>query len=670
MVHSLIFLCLFFVSSLPLFSTGSLDELLQYKRIDSLLDSPVAFKGFILSTCSQCTLDSSAKGSTQTFTLIDKATQSTIVFTISDNVVKTVKRELKIRQSQGDLFFETIKDILDENGWSTTIATLERTKQEFTKVIDSKKIDIDLKFTEGKSGKKSSTKPSVITWEISWEPTKQNITSNRSNNDTPIAPSKSKYFIDISQLKPCNLPNKLRWNISFNELEVLLKTNKIPVDTIYKGSGSLVGYGNIVSSLLEEKQEVQYTFLFQELTLHSITKIIEYDNVSLSLKAFEKLKLKMLDNGWSVLDISLSEQRVMFVNQCLPMNNVFSALTMGLSPVDSSSLYITMEQMGNSDIASFPKIKQRVIDIEKEQSLQACATPHEGLPWGSDSATVQTWLIDNGFRIFLPINSRKNITIFRYGNDENPTIDYSVFVRGNDFYRWQKERKFDSPTDAQILFKILVDDARLKFKNIDISESSRYIFKQQCVGRTYTYTLYKKNDSTIVQEIKSASPSIQTQELLDYQRLLFATKYYGELPMACTMPFDINRNASPAEVEKIILYYGFTKAPVTGDAVDNKGIKTVPFYYGTTSNEQLIVSFSNSIITQFEVRATFTNVEDYEKYTRSVSNQLDFNFQKKDIVAKSPEIIFVKPTCDTLPSELEIASEPKKKQFRWVLKLL
>jgi len=592
-----------------------------------------------------------------------------MVFTLSGQSISSIKREVKFRQSSGEQFFDTIKEMLEDSGWSTTVANLEKSQQEFTKTIGNKKISIELKVAEVKSTKKNSSKQFIATWDLSWVQVKTELVAIK-KTETPIAPKISKYLIETSQITPCTLPNKLRWNITFNELEVLLKTNKLSVDTIFRGSGPLVGFGNIISSTIEDKQEVQYTFNFQELTLRSITKSIEYEDISISKKAFVKLFSQLESNGWSILEYTKNDLRAMFVNQCLPINNVFSAITIGLSPIDSSSLYITLEQMGTSDIAAFPQMKQRIIDIEKEQSLQPCASPHQELLWGSDSLKVQSWLLDNGYRIQLPITSRKSVSTFRYTYEDNTLVHYTLAIRGNDFYRWQKERRFDSKANAQMLFKILVDDAKSKFKQIETSDNLRYVFKQQCATRSFIYTLYKKNDSIIVQEMKSISPEIQQQELADYQRLLYATRYFCELPSACTIPFEINKNASITEVENAIMYYGFTKAPVTGEFADSKGVKTLPFYYGASSNEQLIVSFSNARIVQFEIRANFGTKEDFEKYTASISQQLKDNFSVKDIVSSTPEVTLVKPICDVVPSELEISSDAKKKQFRWVLKLL
>lgn len=669
MFRSVIIIFIGLLSTLSVYSTASLDEVLQLKQLDSLLDSPTTFLNYVKTTCSQCSIDSSIKNSIKTYNFTDKATSSSMVFTLNEQMVTSIKREVKFRQSSGEQFFETIKDMLEDSGWSTTIANLEKSQQEFTKTLGNKKITIELKVSEVKSSKKNSPKQFIATWELSWVQSKV-VPVVVKQNDTPKAPPISKYLIETSQITPCTLPNKLRWNITFNELEVLLKTNKLSVDTIFRGSGPLVGFGNIISSTIEDKHEVQYTFNFQELTLRSITKSIEYDDISLTKKAFTKLFAQLETNGWSVLEYTNNDLRAMFVNQCLPMNNVFSAVTIGLSPIDSTALYITLEQMGTTDIAAFPQFKHRIIDIEKEQSLQPCASPHQDLLWGSDSMKVQSWLIDNGYRIQLPITSRKSVSTFRYTYEDNAMIHYTIAIRGNDFYRWQKERRFETKATAQMLFKILVDDAKSKFKQIESTDNSRYIFKQQCATRSFVYTLYKKNDSTIVQEMKSISPEIQQQELADYQRLLYATRYFCELPSACTIPFEINKNASITEVENAIMYYGFTKAPVTGEFSDSKGVKTLPFYYGTSSNEQLIVSFSNAKVVQFEIRANFGTKEDFDKYSSSISQQLKDNFSVKDIVSSTPEVTLVKPICDVVPSELEISSDAKKKQFRWVLKLL
>jgi hypothetical protein len=592
-----------------------------------------------------------------------------MVFTLNEFTISSIKREVKFRQSTGEQFFETIKEMLEDSGWSTTVANLERSQQEFTKTIGSKKISIELKVSEITSSKKNSPKQYIATWNLSWVKSKETPLVAK-KTDTPIAPKLSKYLIETSQISPCSLPNKLRWNITFNELEVLLKTNKLVVDTIFKGSGPLVGYGNIISSTIEDKQEVQYTFNFQELSLRSITKSIEFEDIGQSKKAFSKLFSQLETNGWSVLEYTNNELRAMFVNQCLPMNNVFSSVTIGLSPIDSTSLYITLEQMGTSDIAAFPIMKQRIIDIEKEQSLQPCSSPHQDLLWGSDSIKVQSWLLENGYRIQLPIVSRKSVSTFRYTFEDNTSVNYTIAIRGNDFYRWQKERRFDSKANATMLYKILVDDAKSKFKLVETTDNSRFIFKQQCATRLFMYTLYKKNDSSIVQEMKSISPEIQQQELADYQRLLYATRYFCELPSACTIPFDLTKNATVSEVENAILYYGFTKAPVTGEFTDSKSVKTIPFYYGSSSNEQLIVSFSNAKVVQFEIRASFVNKEDFDKYTSSINQQLQENFSKKDIVSTNSEVTIVKPTCDVVPSELEISTDAKKRQFRWILKLL
>lgn len=669
MVRSVLVAIIVVFSTISVYSTASLDEVLQLKQLDSLLDSPTTFLNFIKTTCSQCTVDSITKNSIKTYSFTDKATSSSMVFTLNGTTISSISREVKFRQSNGEQFFETIKDMLEDSGWSTTVANLERSQQEFTKTIGTKKITIELKVSEVKSSKKNTPKQYVATWQLSWVQSKATPIVEK-QQETSIAPKVSKYLIETSQISPCSLPNKLRWNITFNELEVLLKTNKLSVDTIFKGSGPLVGYGNIISSTVEDKQEVQYTFNFQELSLRSITKSIEYDDINQSKKAFTKLFSQLETNGWSVLEYTNNELRAMFVNQCFPMNNVFSAVTIGLSPIDSNSIYITLEQMGTSDIAAFPQMKQRIIDIEKEQSYQPCFSPHQGLLWGSDSIKVQTWLLENGFRIQLPIASRKSVSTFRYTFEDNTMVNYTIAIRGNDFYRWQKERRFDTKANAQILFKILVNDAKGKFKQIETTDNARYIFKQQCATRSFIYTLYKKNDSTIVQEMKSISPEIQQQELADYQRLLYATRYFCELPSACTIPFDINKNATITEVENAILYYGFTKAPVTGEFSDTKGVKTIPFYYGNTSNEQLIVSFSNAKVVQFEIRANFINKEDFDKYTSSINQQLKDNFSVKDIVSTNSELTLVKPTCDVVPSELEISSDAKKRQFRWVLKLL
>jgi len=669
MVRSVLVAIIVVFSTLSVYSTASLDEMLQLKQLDSLLDSPSTFLNFVKTTCSQCTIDSSTKNSFKTYSFSDKATSSSIVFTLNGTTISSISREVKFRQSNGEQFFETIKDMLEDSGWSTTVANLERSQQEFTKTIGNKKISIELKVSEIKSSKKNTPKQYIATWQLSWVQSKT-IPIVEKQQETSIAPKVSKYLIETSQISPCSLPNKLRWNITFNELEVLLKTNKLSVDTIFKGSGPLVGYGNIISSTVEDKQEVQYTFNFQELSLRSITKSIEFDDIIQSKKAFTKLFSQLETNGWSVLEYTNNELRAMFVNQCFPMNNVFSAVTIGLSPIDSTSIYITLEQMGTSDIAAFPQMKQRIIDIEKEQSYQPCASPHQDLLWGSDSIKVQTWLLENGYRIQLPITSRKSISTFRYTFEDNSMVNYTLAIRGNDFYRWQKERRFDTKTNAQMLFEILVDDAKSKYKQIETTDNARYIFKQQCATRSFIYTLYKKNDSTIVQEMKSVSPEIQQQELADYQRLLYATRYFCELPSACTIPFDINKNSTITEVENAILYYGFTKAPVTGEFSDTKGVKTIPFYYGNTSNEQLIVSFSNAKVVQFEIRANFINKEDFDKYTSSINQQLKDNFSVKDIVSTNSELTLVKPTCDVVPSELEISSDAKKRQFRWVLKLL
>ncbi|MBL8005850.1 MAG: hypothetical protein JNL36_12195 [Candidatus Kapabacteria bacterium] len=669
MVRSVLVAIIVVFSTISVYSTASLDEVLQLKQLDSLLDSPTTFLNFIKTTCSQCTVDSITKNSIKTYSFTDKATSSSMVFTLNGTTISSISREVKFRQSNGEQFFETIKDMLEDSGWSTTVANLERSQQEFTKTIGTKKITIELKVSEVKSSKKNTPKQYVATWQLSWVQSKATPIVEK-QQETSIAPKVSKYLIETSQISPCSLPNKLRWNITFNELEVLLKTNKLSVDTIFKGSGPLVGYGNIISSTVEDKQEVQYTFNFQELSLRSITKSIEYDDINQSKKAFTKLFSQLETNGWSVLEYTNNELRAMFVNQCFPMNNVFSAVTIGLSPIDSTSIYITLEQMGTSDIAAFPQMKQRIIDIEKEQSYQPCSSPHQGLLWGSDSIKVQTWLLENGYRIQLPIASRKSVSTFRYTFEDNTMVNYTIAIRGNDFYRWQKERRFDTKANAQMLFKILVDDAKGKYKQIETTDNARYIFKQQCATRSFIYTLYKKNDSTIVQEMKSISPEIQQQELADYQRLLYATRYFCELPSACTIPFDINKNATITEVENAILYYGFTKAPVTGEFSDTKGVKTIPFYYGNTSNEQLIVSFSNAKVVQFEIRANFINKEDFDKYTSSINQQLKDNFSVKDIVSTNSELTLVKPTCDVVPSELEISSDAKKRQFRWVLKLL
>jgi hypothetical protein len=656
-------------STLTASATGSLDELLQSKDLDSLLGSPTAMMKYVNTSCSQCSIDSSTKNSIKTITFTEKATQSAFIFTTNGNSVQSVKRVIKFRQTQGEQFFETIKDMLEDNGWAITVANLEKSQFEFAKTLGSKKITIDLKASEIKSTKKNTPKQTIATWEVTWVPYEVKPTIVK-KEDTPIAPAFSKYLIDVAKLQPCILPNKLRWNITFNELEVLLKTNKLTVDTIFRGSGPLVGFGNIVSSTIEDKQEVQYTFNFQDLSLRSITKSVLFDDISRSKKAFLKLFTNLEDNGWSILEYSDKEYRAMFVNQCLPMKNVFSAITIGLSPMDSAALYITLEQMGTADIASFPQVKQRIIDIEKEESLKPCSSPHSGLEWGSDSLTVQKWLIDNGYRIALPINSRKTVSTFRYTDSENSLVNYSLFIRGNDFYRWQKERRFDSKADAQTLFKLLLDDAKRKYKKVETTDANRYTFKEQCATRSYIYTLYKRNDSTVVQELKSISPEIQKQELEEYQRLLFATRYYCELPSACTMPFEINRNATPLDVEKVFIYYGFTKSPTTGDIAESKGVKSIPFFYGTNTNEQIIVSFSNAKIVQFEVRATFVNNDDFQRYITSISQQLGENFSKKDIVSTTNELTLVKPECDVLPTELEIQTDSKKRQFRWTLKLL
>ncbi len=115
MARYIICMLLVVLSTLSASATGSLDELLQSKDLDSLLESPNMLMNYVNTSCSQCSIDSSTKNSIKTVTFTEKATQSTFMYLTNGNVVLSVKRVIKFRQTQGEQFFETIKDMLEDN---------------------------------------------------------------------------------------------------------------------------------------------------------------------------------------------------------------------------------------------------------------------------------------------------------------------------------------------------------------------------------------------------------------------------------------------------------------------------------------------------------------------------------------------------------------------------